>query len=94
MDAAVRFAFGVSVTVFKSAEKLTLAGTTMLEGSRKVKELLASNHPGSIALLNTILTVVVTGTFVAPLTGVLETKAGATKSVPVPVVKDVDAKAD
>ena len=94
MVAELRLDFGVSVTVFKSAEKLILAGTTLLLGSRSTNELFTSNVAGSIALLKTTLTVVVTGTLVAPLIGVVELTVGGTRSVPVPAVNDVAVNAD
>ncbi len=71
-----------------------VAGITLFEASRRVKLLFASNDAGPIALLNTAWSAAFTGIFVCPDVGYVDTTAGVTRSVPVPVVNDFDGKLD
>src|SRR5260370_42407264 len=69
-----------------------VAGTTMFDEVRSVKLLFGSNDAGSIGSLNTTWHEGLTGTFVAPLAGFVDTIVGCTRLVPVPVVNDTDEK--
>src|ERR1035441_1674597 len=72
-----------------------VAGTTLFKASVSVKLLLfGSNDAASIASLNTTWTLVPTGTLGRPLLGNVDTTAGATRSIPDPVVNDWDGKLD
>src|ERR1017187_10552787 len=71
-----------------------VAGTTVLPGPIRTKVVFGSNDAGSMASLNTTWTALLSGTFVWPLVGFVDTTVGATRSVPVPVVNDCDGKLD
>ena len=75
------------------AENVIVAGTIeLVAASANWKLLFGSNDATSIGSLKTTWTVVVTGTFVAALVGLIDTSAGTTRLIPVPVVNDWDGK--